>query len=36
MILNSNSENENHPRDCPCKDCETKFEPPDQEEPPHY
>jgi len=25
-----------HPKDCPCSDCEIKFEPPDHEEPPHY
>ena len=23
-----------HPKDCPCSDCEIKFEPPDHEEPP--
>ena len=25
-----------HPKDCPCSDCEIKFDPPDHEEPPHY
>ena len=28
--------NLDHPKDCPCSDCEIKFEPPDHEEPPHY
>ena len=33
MLNNINYDN---PKDCPCSDCEIKFEPPDQEEPPHY
>jgi len=34
--INSIMSNKEHPKDCECDKCETAFEPPETESPPHY